>query len=100
MTSGTRLEFDPEAIKETRSARAWYQERSLSAEMAFLAELRHAILKARETPQRWPKFTHDTRRVVLRRFPFSLVYRVKEDTVQVIALAHDKRKPGYWSHRQ
>lgn len=100
MTSKARLEFDPEAINEAREARLWYQVRNLKAERAFLTELRRAILNVREAPERWPRFAHGTRRYVLQQFPFSLIYRVKGQSVQVIALAHDKRKPGYWSWRQ
>ncbi len=95
-----RLEFDPEAIQETRAARAWYGARSEKAEKAFLVELREAIRKLRESPERWPKFAHGARRIVLHKFPFSLVYRVRESMIQVIALAHDKRRPGYWRWRR
>jgi plasmid stabilization system protein ParE len=94
------LEFDPEAIEEARAARAWYGERSRRAEVAYLAELRQALQRIREAPRRWPRFDHGTRRVVLHRFPFSVIYRIgMGDKVLILAVAHDKRRPGYWKRR-
>jgi hypothetical protein len=49
-----------------------------------------------EAPERWPAHLHGTRRFMLRRFPFSVVYRPHEDFVEVVAVAHAKRRPGYW----
>ena len=37
---------------------------------------------------------------VMTRFPFSLVYFESESAVEVLALAHQKRKPGYWRERR
>jgi toxin ParE1/3/4 len=39
------------------------------------------------------------RRLPLRRFPYSIVYRVKADEIQIFAVAHQRRKPGYWRER-
>jgi hypothetical protein len=39
------------------------------------------------------------RRVVLRRFPFSIIYRVRGEEILVIALAHASRLPAYWAAR-
>ena len=50
-------------------------------------------------PERWPLFVHGTRRYLFHRFPFQLVYRVVNDSVQVVALAHGRRRPGYWKLR-
>jgi plasmid stabilization system protein ParE len=42
----------------------------------------------------------DRRVAVLDRFPFTLVYQVKEDEIVIVALAHTSRRPGYWSRRR
>jgi hypothetical protein len=36
----------------------------------------------------------------LRRFPFALIYRIKTSKVQIVAVAHDRRQPGYWRRRR
>jgi len=50
-------------------------------------------------PQRWPAYLHGTRRIVLKRFPFSVIYRLLEGQLQIVAVAHHKRRPGYWRTR-
>jgi hypothetical protein len=50
-------------------------------------------------PQRWPVGEHGSRKFVLRRFPFAVVYREKEAVVQVLAIAHGHRRPWYWKDR-
>lgn len=89
----------PEAVEEAMAARLWYAERSQSAADAFLAQLDHGIESISEAPERWLLFVHDTRRYLFRRFPFQIVYRVTNDRIEVVAVAHGRRRPGYWRSR-
>ena len=41
-----------------------------------------------------------TRRVLVSRFPYQVVYRLSESELVVVAVAHSKRRPGYWKHRR
>jgi plasmid stabilization system protein ParE len=93
------ISLHPEAVAEARAARAWYQERSASTAEAFLAELDHAVAMIGASPLRYPAHAHGTRRFVMRRFPFSVVYRVLDDDVLIVAVAHGRRRPGYWRAR-
>ena len=93
------LEFFEEASEEVEEHRAWYRERSETAEAAFLRELDRAVELVLENSERWPKYLAGTRRYVFRRFPFSLVYFVEHETLNVVAIAHSKRRPGYWRKR-
>ena len=93
------VDVHPEAIAEARVAFRWYRDRSETAAEAFLAELDRAIDLISEAPMRWPAYVHRTRRFLLRRFPFVVVYREVGETIQVIAVAHGRRKPGYWKER-
>ena len=54
---------------------------------------------AATTPEVWPKYKHKTRRVVERRFKFSLVYLYTHSEIYVVAVAPTNRKPGYWKAR-
>jgi hypothetical protein len=58
-----------------------------------------AEARAAETPELWPKYKHKTRRVIDRKFKFSLVYLYSESEIIVIAVAPFRRKPGYWKVR-
>lgn len=42
---------------------------------------------------------YGARHVLLRRFPYFVVYRERSEDIHVIAVAHTSRKPGYWRHR-
>ena len=93
------LEFHPAATKEADAATDWYAERSLVVARAFVSELIRAVDKVMEDPERWPLFENDTRRYVFPQFPFSRIYRTRHDKIQIIAIAHSKRQPGYWKKR-
>jgi plasmid stabilization system protein ParE len=89
----------PEAIAEARAAREWYQARNAEAAEAFMAELDMAIQRIEEAPRQWPPYLTGTRRYLLRRFPFFVVFRETDDRLQILAVAHARRRPGYWIGR-
>ena len=93
------VDLHPEAIAEAQAAYRWYRERNETAAEAFLAELDRAVELISEGPMRWPVYLHGTRRLLLRRFPFFVVYREVGEALQVVAVAHGRRKPGYWKGR-
>jgi len=93
------LEFFEDASQEVEESRAWYRRRSERAEAAFLNELDHAIAQVVEGPWRWPEYSDSVRRYVFPTFPYSLIFFVEGETLHVVAVAHDKRKPGYWRNR-
>jgi plasmid stabilization system protein ParE len=69
------------------------------ASVGFIAAVFDALESITEAPQRWPEYLHGTRRFVLHRFPFSTIYFNDPDIVNIVAVAHNKRKPGYWKRR-
>jgi plasmid stabilization system protein ParE len=93
------VDIHPEAVAEAQAAYGWYRERNETAAEAFLAELDRAVELISEGPMQWPTHLHGTRRFLLRRFPFGVVYRQIGETVQIVAFAHARRKPGYWKGR-
>lgn len=94
------VRFHPAAAEEAQAAFAWYAERSLAAADGFRDELRHAVEAISEAPERWPRYGAHARRYIFPRFPFSLIYGLRNDSVEVIAVAHGKRRPGYWESRR
>jgi toxin ParE1/3/4 len=77
----------------------WYAERSPTAAHAFAAEINACAERVAEAPNRWPSYVHDTRRYLFPHFPFSLVYRVRNGDLEIVAVAHHSRRPGYWRSR-
>jgi toxin ParE1/3/4 len=93
------LEIHPDALEEFKSAVVWYKERSESAANGFATEIDRALELVVESPERWPSDDQGIRRFVLNRFPFAIVYRMTESTIQIVAIAHGHRLPGYWKSR-
>ena len=84
------------AESDIDAALAWYAERSNSASVRFRAEVVDAIDAIATAPNRWPADEEGDRRVVLRRFPYSVVYFVTADAAIVLAVAHHRKMPKYW----
>jgi plasmid stabilization system protein ParE len=94
-----RIEFSPGAVEEAGAAREWYESRSVSAAEAFVSELDAAVVSVAEAPSRFPQYLYGTRRCPFHRFPYVLIYRDKGAVVEVVAVAHTRRRPGYWRWR-
>lgn len=93
------IRFHPAARAEMKVSLLWYSEQSDSAALGFSAELRGAYSAIRSDPQLYPTYLHGTQRILLKRYPFSVVYRELLDSITVLAVAHAKRRPGYWKSR-
>jgi len=99
-----RAVFHPAAAAELGEAVEWYESRSSGLGRVLLEGVDRALTAIREQPTIWP-FWPDVgselrvRRFLLSRFPFGIAYRLHEGTVEVIAFAHLKRRPGYWCDR-
>lgn len=93
------VEVHEEAAVEFEAAFDWYLERSALAATKFDDEAAAALDLIAEAPQRWPAHIHGTRRILLSHFPFEVVYRELSSSIQVIAFAHGRRRPGYWRTR-
>ena len=97
--SPDQIRFHPEADDEVIEAYRWYRARSPSAAVAFRSQVDRAIDVIAEAPERPAPYLHGTRRVFVRRFPYFIVYRLTEYGIEIVAVAHGRRRPGYWSDR-
>jgi toxin ParE1/3/4 len=88
-----------EAIAEARAARRWYAERDPDAGAAFMTALDSAVALIAKTPNMWPMFEAETRRYLVKNFPYSLIYRRQATKIEVVAVMHSRRRPGYWRSR-
>ena len=93
------FEFHQEAILEAREAADWYAARSVDAALKFKIELRRAEELVTKRPDAWTPYLHGTRCFKLERFPYALVYIERGDRIIGLAVAHLKRRPGYWRDR-
>ena len=95
----TELEYLEEALEEAEAAARWYAERSASAAAGFSEEIDTAESAIVDFQTAWPQFDHGTRRYLLRRYPFSVIYRIESTRILIVAVAHGHRRPGYWKSR-
>jgi plasmid stabilization system protein ParE len=93
------VRFHPAALQDAHEATAWYAERSVRAAIRFMDELDRLIERIAVSPDLFPAFDADLRRAIFRRFPFYIVYRAYDTSVVVLAVAHGKRRPRFWSDR-
>jgi plasmid stabilization system protein ParE len=93
------VRLHPLAADELEAVRRWYHERNPEAAAAFLADIDSAILAVTEAPQRWPRIHVKYRRYIMRNFQFNVVYFILLASIEIIAVAHDRRRPGYWLAR-
>jgi plasmid stabilization system protein ParE len=94
-----QVRFAELAKVEFDEARAWY--RGIRPELghAFTAEVRTATQRMVHMPLMYPLEMGDVRRCVLRQFPYTLRYAVRDNLIVVVAVSHQHRAPDYWVDR-
>lgn len=80
-------------------AALFYEAAHVGLGNVFLDDVEHAIESVREWPEAGMAVADGFRRMLVRRFPFSIVYIVEPDGILVVALAHQRRSPDYWKKR-
>ena len=98
--SAKRVEYHQGATADVKNAVAFYQKRSRKAALDFIDELKRAAETILEDPERWPVGKNNTRRFLLWRFPFAIIYSAQESTITIWAVAHGSRRPEYWTQRR
>ena len=91
--------FDPLAEDEVTTAYLWYSSRSVKAGPRFLQALDLAVEQIGDRPESFPAYIAGTRKCILHKFPYLVVYRVDAEIVYVVAVAHGHQNPGYWRKR-
>lgn len=86
-----RAEFDEAAL--------WYEERRSGLGAQFVAEANRVVQGAAEQPQRYAVMYRDIRCIRVRRFPYSVFYRVEPRRLVVLAVFHARRDPRVWQQR-
>ena len=89
----------PDAEADMREAFLWYFKRSPLAADAFGTEVSDAIDSLEETAGDWPKDEDRLHFYNLKHFPYTVRYEIAGNEVTVLAIAHQRRKPGYWQRQ-
>lgn len=94
-----RIVFRPLARAELHQARKWYETQVPGLGIEFARAVDAGLEAIRRYPESFGVVSEHYRRCVLRRFPYSLVYRLMPDTIVVLAVHHHHRDPQEWQRR-
>jgi plasmid stabilization system protein ParE len=89
----------PEAEQDLADAATWYEEQRQGLGYEFLDEVLTLLPNIAETPLMYPNIHRNTKRAVIRRFPFGVYFREENATIVVIAIMHGSRNPRHWKSR-
>lgn len=94
-----RFYFHPEADEEFDDAAEYYEECQAGLGLEFAEEVYSTIARIIEYPDAWSPMSRNTRRCLVNRFPYGIIFQVKSGILRIIAVANLRRRPGYWKHR-
>jgi hypothetical protein len=91
--------FHPAARQELDDAVSYYDSVQPGLGLEFLEEAYATIQRVLDYPEAWATLSTNTRRCLMNRFPYGVIYQKRADAVLVVAITHLSRKPGYWKGR-
>ena len=94
-----RLTIKPVAEGEIDEASRWYETNDPILRDQFVSDVGHALAAIQENPLQYQIVYRNVRRVMLRRFPYSLMYIVSGEDIAVLACMHGRRDPKRWQRR-
>jgi len=92
--------FHELAESELNEASAYYTQARPGLGDAFIAEVERAVAALAASPRAGAEVESDVRWWLVKRFPYSVLYRLCDDQIRVLAIAHQKRRPFYWQERR
>nr|WP_315484592.1 type II toxin-antitoxin system RelE/ParE family toxin [uncultured Undibacterium sp.] len=95
-----QVKFHSEAEAELTEAALFYEDKVVGLGKSFVADVQNAVAFIQTHPEAPPRFGQLLRKFVVKRFPYSIIYQHKEQGIFILAVAHNKRRPGYWKLRQ
>lgn len=93
------VDYLPEARRDFDDSFDWYVQRSVQVAVRFANAISAALTGVTANPDRFARVDDLHRECPVKQFPFRIIYRVAANRVVVVAVAHAKRRPGYWKHR-
>jgi len=94
-----KIEFHPQALEEMFESARYYKSRSVGLGEDFLEAVEETTRRIEQFPNAGPVATKDIRKRLVFGFPFSVLYNQHEQTIYVVAVMHQRRRPGYWKSR-
>jgi len=93
------VEFIEPAYAELDDAIEYYDTQAQGLGKVFFEEVVSTIKMISQFPTAWPSLSIHTKKAILRRFPYSLIFTIRKNKIIIIAVAHHHRNPEYWIER-
>jgi plasmid stabilization system protein ParE len=94
-----KVEFLTSAQNEFEEIVNYYDQQREGLANEFITEFRRTVRRIENFPSAWSPMSSDVRRCQLHRFPYSVIYSVREELVLIAAIQHHSRKPDHWRNR-
>ncbi|HUT54803.1 MAG TPA: type II toxin-antitoxin system RelE/ParE family toxin [bacterium] len=94
-----KYSLHPGAAADIVETAAFYEARQPGLGFEFTQEVYSAVARILEYPEAWTTVSPNTRRALLKRFPFGVIYKIKSDHLLILAVSDLRRLPGYWKDR-
>jgi plasmid stabilization system protein ParE len=87
------------AQTEFKEAFDFYESRQPGLGNELTLDFESAVQEILRNPTMGRRLTRDVRRWPLHQFPYALIYQIRQDSILIVAVAHFRRRPGYWRSR-
>ena len=94
-----KLVFSTLAQQELEEAKRYYNRQQAGLGVVFLREARTAARHILQRPLGWAVEIEPVRRFIFDRFPYKMLYIIRDELIIVVAVAHQHRNPDYWVDR-
>lgn len=94
------LRLHDDAYRELSEAADYYDHESPGLGPVFADEIEAGFARILEYPDAAPQIASGVHRLVLARFPYNLIYEIREDFIRILAIAHQHKRPYYWRGRR
>jgi hypothetical protein len=95
-----RIEYHPTAWREMLDAAEYYDSVLSGLGDEFLSDLQRVEDRIKRNPRIGARYAGPFLSTLLNRFPYAVFYRIATDGILVLAITHQRRKPGYWIERK
>jgi plasmid stabilization system protein ParE len=89
------LKISKLAFLEIEDAKEYYNLQKSTLGDTFKDDVKKSIENIKQFPTLYPNITNNIKRCLLHRFPFSIFYAISDDTILILSVAHQHRKPFY-----